>query len=153
LMLRWQRITFAAAVAVVIWAPLSLGWQSGPLSLLVRTLALAFAGVLAFGVFEQWPRRLPPWLARWVLQVLAVAIAMPSTTFVIYVLSTQAGAPPFWKVPDRLEGFSGLCVLGTFLAPWMALGALVRQKDALARHQALAFELERSEFERQALDA
>jgi LytS/YehU family sensor histidine kinase len=39
------------------------------------------------------------------------------------------------------------------LAPWMALGALVRQKDALARHQALAFDLERSELERQALDA
>src|SRR6185312_5410798 len=36
---------------------------------------------------------------------------------------------------------------------WMALGALVRQKEALARHQALAFELERSELERQTLDA
>ena len=43
--------------------------------------------------------------------------------------------------------------LGILLAPWIALGALVRQKDALARHQALAFELERSELERQALDA
>ena len=39
------------------------------------------------------------------------------------------------------------------LAPWAALAALVRQKDALARHQALAFELERSELERQASDA
>src|SRR5205085_2400770 len=38
-------------------------------------------------------------------------------------------------------------------APWVALAALVRQKEALARHQALAFDLERSEFERQALDA
>src|SRR6185312_861906 len=36
---------------------------------------------------------------------------------------------------------------------WMALGALVRQKEALARHQALSFSLERSELERQALDA
>jgi len=43
--------------------------------------------------------------------------------------------------------------MGLLLAPWVALAALVRQKDALARHQALAFDLERSELERQALDA
>ena len=42
---------------------------------------------------------------------------------------------------------------GVLLAPWVALGALVRQREALAREQALAFELERSELERQALDA
>lgn len=35
----------------------------------------------------------------------------------------------------------------------MAQGALVRQREAFARHQALAFELERSELERQASDA
>jgi LytS/YehU family sensor histidine kinase len=46
-----------------------------------------------------------------------------------------------------------MTALGLFLSPWVALGALVRQKDALARHQALSFELERSELERQALDA
>jgi LytS/YehU family sensor histidine kinase len=52
-----------------------------------------------------------------------------------------------------MGGFSLLTGLGVFLAPWMALGALVRQKDALAREQALALELARSEAERQALDA
>ena len=38
-------------------------------------------------------------------------------------------------------------------APWIALGAMVRQREAFARDQALAFELERSELERKALDA
>jgi sensor histidine kinase YesM len=38
-------------------------------------------------------------------------------------------------------------------APWIALGAMVRQRDAFARNQALAFELERSQLERNALDA
>src|SRR5262249_32660435 len=139
--------------AVLVWLPLSFGWQSGTLSLLERTLALALGGMLAFGVFEQWPKRLPPWFARWVLQVLAVAMTMPVLAFVIWVLSTQPGAPPFWEVADRLQGFAGLTFISVLLAPWAALGALVRQKDALARHQALAFDLERSEFERQALDA
>jgi sensor histidine kinase YesM len=78
---------------------------------------------------------------------------MPVSTFVIYVLSTDAGAPPFWDDSKRLEGFMALTMIGVLIAPWTALGALVRQKEALARHQALAFDLERSELERQALDA
>jgi LytS/YehU family sensor histidine kinase len=52
-----------------------------------------------------------------------------------------------------MQGFAILCMTGILVAPWAALAALVRQKDALARHQALAFELERSELERQASDA
>ena len=52
-----------------------------------------------------------------------------------------------------MEGFGMLVGVGMFVAPWVALAALVRQKEALARHQALAFDLERSELERQALDA
>ena len=153
LLLNPPRVLFALGFAFVISLPLAFGWKSGYFSLLVRALALGMLAMLAFGLFEQWPRRLPRWLARWVLQVVGVALAMPLGTFVIYVLSTAHGAPPFWEVPERLEGFSALTALGIFIAPWAALAALVRQKDALARHQALAFELERSEFERQALDA
>ncbi len=148
-----RRVRFVLTLSILLALPLGLGWKSGLFSLLVRAAALGLFAMLVFGVFEQWPRRLPAWFARWVLQVLGVAIAMPVGTFVLYVLSTDAGAPAFWRVPDRLQGFVGLTMLGVLLAPWAALAALVRQKDALARHQALAFDLERSEFERQALDA
>ncbi len=75
------------------------------------------------------------------------------TTVTVYLLSTRAGAPPFWLDKDRMDGFMMLTFLSILLAPWTALGALLRQKEAFARHQALAFELERSELERQALDA
>jgi LytS/YehU family sensor histidine kinase len=109
--------------------------------------------MVVFGVFEQWPRRLPRWLARWVLQVTAVALAMPVATFHIYVLSTPHGAPPFWQNSLRTTGFATLTAIGLLLAPWAALAALVRQKEALARHQALEFDLARSELERGALDA
>ncbi|HJT98315.1 MAG TPA: histidine kinase [Rhodanobacteraceae bacterium] len=153
LLLAWQRVVFTLGFAFVISLPLAIGWKSGFVSLEVRVLTIAFVAMLVFGLFEQWPKRLPRWLARWALQVVGVMLAMPISTFAIYVLSTAPGAPPFWQVPDRMTGFSGLTALGIFIAPWIALAALVRQKDALARHQALAFELERSEFERQALDA
>jgi LytS/YehU family sensor histidine kinase len=39
------------------------------------------------------------------------------------------------------------------VGPWTALAAIVRQKEAIVRHQELAFALERTELERQALDA
>ena len=153
LLLGWRRVRFTLGISILIGLLLGIGWESGLLSVLIRTVMLGLIAMLAFGMFEQWPKRLPAWCARWVLQVLGVALVIPLSTFVIYVLSTDAGAPPFWEVPKRLEGFAGLSVLGVLIAPWAALAALVRQKDALARYQALAFDLERSEFERQALDA
>jgi signal transduction histidine kinase len=149
----WRRLRFALGFSIALGLLLGLQWKSGLLSIVDRCVALALVATLIFSIFERWPRRLPAWCARWVLQVAGVAVAMPLSTIAIYLLSTPAGAPPFWHDADRLNGFGLLTVLGILLAPWVALAALVRQKDALARHQALAFDLERSELERQALDA
>jgi signal transduction histidine kinase len=128
-------------------------WTTGIWSVVSRSMLLGLVSMLIFGLFERWPKRLPRWIVRWVLQVAAVAVAIPPVTAIIYAVSTPAGAPHFYQVPDRMAGFATLTVLGLFVAPWMALGALVRQKESIARHQALAFDLERSELERQALDA
>jgi signal transduction histidine kinase len=153
LMFGWRRLRFTFLFSLAIGFFMGLGWESGLLSILVRTVTLGFIAMVVFGLLEQWPKKLPRWLARWALQVIAVGLAMPVATFFIYVASTDAGAPPFWEVSKRLEGFGFLTFMGVLLAPWAALGALVRQKEALAREQALAFDLERSEYERQALDA
>src|ERR1700687_2678577 len=148
----WRRVGFALGVSIALGLLLSLGWKSR-MDVLIRTVALGLIATLVFGLFEQWPKRLPAWCARWVLQVVVVAGAMPLATLTIYVLSTNAGTPPFWHHKDRLEGFVMLTFLAVLIAPWVALAALVRQKDALARHQALTFDLERSELQRQTLDA
>lgn len=153
LMFGWRRVRFTVLFALAIGLVLGIGWKSGLSSVLIRTVGLGLTAMVVFGVFEQWPRRLPRWLARWVLQVLAIFVTMPIATALIYVWSTEPGAPPFYMEPDRMGGFSLLCGLGVLLTPWVALGALVRQKEALAQHQALQFELARSELERQALDA
>jgi hypothetical protein len=152
-MLGWRRALYTLVWVALGTALLMTGWQSGYRGLQWRTLIVGAVALLVFGVFEQWPRRLPRWIARWALQVIAVGIAMPTTTFVIWVLSTADGAPPFWQDSDRLQGFGAITALSLFFAPWAALGALVRQKEAWAREQALAFDLERSEYEREALDA
>jgi signal transduction histidine kinase len=132
----WRRVRFTLLLSVLLGILFSFRW--GSLGI-VRIAVLGLVGLLAFGLFEQWPRRLPGWLARWVLQVIGVGLAMPIGTLLFPVF----GVEPSWEVQG----------LGLLVAPWVALAALVRQKDALARHQALAFDLERSELEREALDA
>jgi LytS/YehU family sensor histidine kinase len=152
-MLKWGRVRFTLGCSLLIGLLLSTFWKSGPASVIIRCVLLGMIAMIVFGLFEQWPRRLPRRFPRWVLQVVAVGIAMPISTAIIYWLSTTPGAPPFYHVPERMEGFSILTTLGLLVAPWAALGALVRQKEALARTQALAFDLERSELERQAVQA
>ena len=147
-----RRLAVAITVASFACLPLSLIWAS-PATLWLRAMVLALTAVFVFTVLERWPRRLPRALARWALQVGGLALAMPVTTLLIYLFSTADGAPPFWTHSERASGFFLLSLAGMLVAPWTALAALVRQKDALARHQALAFDLERSELARQALDA
>lgn len=149
----WKRLGCALALALWIALLLSSQWTQGIQPLLLRTVLLGLVGVLVFGLFERWPERLPRWMSRWVLQVVGVGIAMPLTTVAVYLLSTRAGATPFWLDNDRMEGWMMLTFLSILIAPWTALGALLREREAFARRQALAFALERSELERQALDA
>jgi hypothetical protein len=151
--LGWRRIRFTLGISIACGLLLGLSWTSGFISALTRTVIVGLVAMLIFGLFEHWPRRLPHWVARWVLQVVGVALAVPIGAAAIYWLSTPAGAPAFYAVPERMNGFTHLCIIGLLIAPWAALIALVRQKDALARHQALAFDLARSELERQASDA
>jgi signal transduction histidine kinase len=130
-----------------------LTWKAPRHELWAQVFGIGLGLMLVFGLFEQWPRQLPRWLARWALQVLAVGAAAPLLTFIAYTLRNPAGLGPFWEDADRLGGFLSFTFLGMLLAPWIALAALVRQREAWAREQALAFELERSELARQALDA
>jgi hypothetical protein len=143
------RLAVALTIAVTVWLLLLTHRRTSPTSMLFRLIILAVLATMAFAVFEVWPRRLPPWCQRWVLQVVAVGASIPIATSAMYVPFTPIGAPPFLEDNDwLLVTFAAMLV-----APWMALTAIVRQKEAFARHQTLAFALERSELERQALDA
>jgi len=148
-----RRVAVAVSLSVAVGLLLGLHWNSSWFSAVLRTIILGLSATIAFALFESWPRTLPHWLQRWVLQVVAVGVFMPVTTLLIYILSTPAGAPSFWKVNDRLSGWMLLTFAALLIAPWTTLAAIVRQKEAFARDQQLAFALERSELERQALDA
>src|SRR6185295_10152530 len=146
LMLSWRRVRFTLILAGIFGLMFGASRHS-VMPALLRTEILGLIAMLAFGLFERWPKRLPRWLARWVLQVLGVALAMPFGAMLAYALATDPSAA------SPTEGIRHLIGIGVLVAPWAALAALVRQKEALARNQAVAFDLERSELERQALDA
>ena len=148
-----RRVGVALSISIGVGLLLMLHWKSPWFSLFLRLIILGLSATTAFVLFEAWPRMLPRWLQRWVLQVFAVGVFMPVTTLLIYILSTPRGASPFWKINERLTGWMILTFFALLLAPWTTLAAIVRQKEAFARDQQLAFALERSELERQALDA
>lgn len=131
-------LTLSIGVGLLLWKP----WKGTPSSLFFVTITLGLAASSVFALFEVWPRRLPRWIQRWVLQVVAVGVSMPITAFVLH-LATKA----------PLHDWLLVTFAAVLLAPWTTLAAIVRQKEAFARDQKLAFALERSELERQALDA
>jgi len=152
-MLRGRRLLFALGLAALLGLIISPAYTVPKAVVIGREMLVGLVALLAFGLFEQWPARLPRWLARWALQVLGVATAIAIAVPVIYFVQYHGEAVPFWKDAKRLNGFSIMLSTGLLLAPWITVAVLFRQRDDAARHQALAFELERSRLERSALDS
>src|SRR5215210_5362830 len=82
-----QLATAASPVGIV----MTFTWTGTLSSLFLRTIIIGLSATAAFSLFEVWPRTLPRWLQRWALQVIAVGVVMPVTTFLVYVLSTPQG--------------------------------------------------------------
>jgi sensor histidine kinase YesM len=149
----WRRVKVVLITCLLVSLLISLTWTASYAVLIGRLLFEGFSVLFVFGLFERWPARLPRWLARWGLQVLGVAIVVPFAVAIAYKFSTFGDKVPWYHDSDRLSGFGMMTFLGLLLGPWMAVAALIRQIRGVAERQALAFDLERSEFERQALDA
>ncbi len=147
-----QRIAIMLLIAVPIALLISIESETRFPTWLVRSLIVGSGALLAFGIAESWPRRLPRWLGRWVFQLLALAVAIPLSAYVAYWI-TVGGPPAFMANPKRFVGFGQLSLAGIFFGAWVALGAMIRQREAQAHALSLAFERERRELERQAVEA
>jgi signal transduction histidine kinase len=147
-----RRIAVMLMVAVPIALMISVDSETRTATWLARTVIIGTFALVAFGLAEFWPVRLPCWLGRWVFQLLALAVGVPVWAYVAYWITT-GGDPDFAANPKRLVGFGQLAVAGVFFGLWLGLGAMIRQRDARAHAQTLAFERERRELERQAIEA
>jgi hypothetical protein len=138
----WPRLRFTLAISA------GLGFVSGlhngaaiP-SDVMRACFMGCTVLFVFGVLETRPRKLPKWLPRTVLRLIGIVFAIPFSTIPLAALA-----------PAAKGELRGLVAAGILFAPWIAMGAIVRRRDALAREQAFAFELERSEYDRREADA
>ena len=152
LILAWRRVRFTLAVSAPFGFLLGLLSETAMLIVVARAMTVWLAAMLAFGLFEQWPKRLPRWLARAPLQLIGIAVVIPFAALLAYY-ATTGGNPQIVQDESRAMGYAMLTFTGVLFAPWIAVGALLKQRDAFARDQAMAFELERSRLERNALDA
>ncbi|MBS0447769.1 MAG: histidine kinase [Proteobacteria bacterium] len=147
----WPRLRFALIAALPFGLLLAIGSETSTPAWIVRAFVVALATVLLYGACEQFPAAPPAGIARWVWQLIGVAVGVVAGALAAYWLTT--GELQFWHDRLRVVGLVKLVFTGLLFAPWLALGAMVRQREALAREQMLGFQLERSEFRRQALDA
>jgi LytS/YehU family sensor histidine kinase len=108
--------------------------------------------MLAFGLLERRPARLPAWLPRWTVHVVGVTLAVPLAVAISYSVFIGL-SPPWYRSWEYRSGFHLITRSGVLVAAWMVISALLRQVSGESQRQALAFELERSELERKALDA
>ena len=152
-MLGWRRVLSAVTGCALVGLLVLPSWTGSYAVLSGRLVITGLVVLLAFGLLERWPARVPAWLPRWALRVVGVAIAVPLGAAIAYTVMTIGLQPPWYRNWDYWSGYRMITRLGLLVATWMAISAVLRQMSGEAQRQALAFELERSEFERQALDA
>jgi signal transduction histidine kinase len=138
--------------ATLVGLLLAISSETAAAIVVLRTWVVGFGALAAFSLFERWPRRLPAWLDRWILQLAGVVVQSPFSALLAYWLWLR-GPPPFDSNGLLLAGWAMLTFAGVLFSPWIALGAMLRQSQAFARTQALEFRLEREQLERRAVDA
>ncbi len=144
------RIAVATGLGVAVAVALNPLFATPFVIVLGRTLFLSLVLLCVFIVGGRWRQRLVP---RWLVQVIAVALAAPLATLLVYLVSSRGDWRYFVNSDPMLTGYALTTVSTLVLGTVIALGALVRERDAQARAQSFAFELERERLERQAADA
>jgi hypothetical protein len=111
--------------------------------LLGRTVFVALTILLAFGAAGHWRQSLMP---QWVAQTIAVGVAAPVATGLMYWLASGGNWLAFVGDPGRVTGFAFISVSALVIGLVLGLGTLLREREAQARNLALAFELQREQL-------
>ena len=149
--LGWPRV----ALIVILSIGSSLTHLESPTPLpiwLARNLTVCLFAVLAFGIFERWPRTLPRWAPRSMLQIVGAVLAGCLGAALAY--AAQGGGDLFGVLQHRgyRRGFFSLILPVVVLAPPLAYVSILRRRESIAREQATRLQVERSDLQRQAAD-
>ena len=144
------RLAISLTLATLVAVALNPIFETSFLSVLGRTLFVGVVVLLAFDIAGHWPLR---WVPRWVAQLSAVCLAAPLATMLAYLWVVNGDVRRFLQHENLISGFMFISAASLIVGLILALGVLYRQRDHQARSQELAFALERSTLEKQALDA
>jgi len=144
------RLLVTLALSTLLAGALNPIFETSFLSIWARTVFVGLMLLLAFSVAGHWPQR---WAPRWVVQLVAIGLTAPVATLLAYLWMTQGSAVSLLQHEGMVSGFIWITVCSLVVGLLLALGALYRERDGQARAQELAFALERSTLEKQALDA
>lgn len=152
LILGWPRLRIML-IAAVAFAAVHIGDSPTPFQVwFARNLTVAMFSTIAFGVFERWPLTLPPWLDRWVLQVAGVMVAGCLGAAFVYALPAGGDLVTVLKDEGHRYGCISLMFTTIVVGPPIAYAAIMRRREMIAREQAMRYEVERAELQRQAAD-
>lgn len=149
----WKRLRVVLLVTLLLSLIMKYNWPTWWITGWARLFIIGFIQLTVFGIVERWPARLPNWVARWVLQIAVVALVVPFAAIIAYALTSFGDLIPWYKSKPKAADFGAMIGAGLLFSPWIAMSALYRHISGLAQKQALSFELERSEFARNALDS
>lgn len=148
---RHSRPLMVAALGALIAAPIfKLMFRDSFAAILVETTLVSTILVCAFLLAGAWQQS---WVPRWVAQVLAVSAAAPLGPLIVHMVSVQGDLHAFTSSRPRVVGFWWVTICAATVGLFVTLAALVRERDAQARAQALQFALERETLMRQSTDA
>lgn len=119
---------------------------------LARNMNVCMFAVLAYGLLERWPATLPTWAPRWFLQIAATVVAGCLGAVFVYALPAGGDFASVLADKPMRKGFFSLVTPVILLGPLLAMLAITRRREVLAREHATRLLLERSELERQAAD-
>jgi signal transduction histidine kinase len=122
--------------------------------LLGRVLFVALLLLLVFALTQHWPGKgLPPWMPRWLFTLVAVSLAAPVGTLLVYLISVGGRASDFVTDQPRVIGFFIITFTALLLGLLISLTAQLREREARSHALELELELQKSRLEKQAVDA
>jgi signal transduction histidine kinase len=139
-------------VLVAAWTAAALGpfTHNSYLELLGETLFVGISLLFAFTAAGAWQQSLVP---RWVAQLVALALAAMLAPLAMQMLTAGGSFAAFASSKPHVRGYVLVTVGAALMGMLLALGALLRERDAQARAQALQVELLKERLERLAADA
>ncbi len=146
----WRSFAWVVGVAVATAVALIPLTRNTYIELLGETLFVGLLLMFAFHAAGGWRQT---WMPPWAAQVIAVVIAAALAPLIVQLVTTRGDVSYFLGSRSHVRGYIMVTIGGALIGIALGLGALLRERDAQARTEALNFALMRETLERQAADA